>query len=732
VDPPRPEGGSRFDAVLTHWAVRLVVVISMLAALVVGVVGGGGPANASSPALWAELSPTTSPPGLSAGSLAYDPATGQTILFGGNANSTALNATWAWTGTTWGQVDDASDAGCTSACTSSPSARYGASLAYDTATSQLLLFGGTNGGTWFNETWSWTGTTWTEITPTTVPPVRAGASLAYDGASGQGNLILFGGYNGTSYLQDTWTCSGTNWVSLSPATKPPVREEASFGYDTATSQLILFGGYNGSDLADTWSWTGTNWSALSPATSPPARFGAGTPYSPAIGELALFGGQGASYYGDTWVWTQSGNWALLSSSTSPTARVLPAMTFDPATGQMVLFGGSNGPSYDPDTWQWSAVAVSGVSPSAGPLAGGTSATITGIGFNGVTAVKFGSVALAPGSYSVVSPGEITATAPPESAGTVDITVTTPSGTSATSVADRFMYGARITGTVTDASDPAGLSGVCVSASSPVGNGHGVTASDGTYSIAGLPAGSYTVVFDPTCAGSVNTPDLEQWYNDAPIASDATLVSVTASQTASSIDAILFSTAGTVPGAPTDVIATADNAAAVVTRSDPENNGSAITSYTVIAFDSTTPGNGGEGCIAGAPRAISCTVAGLSYGDSYTFTVRATNGVGTGRASEPSNSIIPTSVPGAPTGVSATMSTTNTSATVSWTAPTQTGGSAITSYVATASGYGEQACTTTGATSCIVTGLVNGASYSFTVVALNAVGPGAPSAPSNGS
>ena len=430
VDRSCPEGGSRFDAVLTHWAVRLVVVISMLAALVVGIVGGALPAGASLGALWTQLSPTTSPGPLSGASIAYDSATGQTILFGGNANGTALNATWAWTGSNWSQLDDANDAGCTSVCSASPSARHDASFAYDAATSQLLLFGGTNGGGYLNDTWSWTGTTWSALVPTNSPTIRDGASLAYDGASGQANLVLFGGYNGT-YLQDTWTWSGTNWIALSPLLKPPSRDEAAFGYDTATSQMLLFGGYNGSDLADTYSWTGTNWSALSPTTSPPARFGAGTGYSPALGELALFGGQGASatYYGDTWVWTQSGNWAQLSSSTSPSARVLPAMTFDPATGQMVLFGG-NGASYDSDTWQWSAVAVTAVTTTAGPLAGGTSVTITGIGFNGVTAVKFGSVAVPAGSYNVVSPAEITASSPAESAGTVDITVTNLANTSA--------------------------------------------------------------------------------------------------------------------------------------------------------------------------------------------------------------------------------------------------------------------------------------------------------------
>jgi hypothetical protein len=69
--------------------------------------------------------------------------------------------------------------------------------------------------------------------------------------------------------------------------------------------------------------------------------------------------------------------------------------------------------------------VSGVSPSVGPLAGGTSVTISGSGFTGATAVDFGGVPAA--SFSVVSDSEVTAVSPAQSAGPVDVTVTAPGG-----------------------------------------------------------------------------------------------------------------------------------------------------------------------------------------------------------------------------------------------------------------------------------------------------------------
>jgi len=88
---------------------------------------------------------------------------------------------------------------------------------------------------------------------------------------------------------------------------------------------------------------------------------------------------------------------------------------------------------------------------------------------------------------------------------------------------------------------------------------------------------------------------------------------------------------------------------------------------------------------------------------------------------------PTAVPGQPTTVTATPG--NASAVVSWIAPADNGGSTITSYAVASSPDGKT-CTTTGATSCSVSGLTNGTSYTFTVTATNGVGTGPASDPSN--
>jgi endoglucanase len=80
--------------------------------------------------------------------------------------------------------------------------------------------------------------------------------------------------------------------------------------------------------------------------------------------------------------------------------------------------------------------VSSVAPNNGPTGGGTSVTITGNNFTGATAVKFGTAAA--GTFAVNNATQIMATSPAGS-GTVDVTVTTPNGTSPTGAADHFAY-----------------------------------------------------------------------------------------------------------------------------------------------------------------------------------------------------------------------------------------------------------------------------------------------------
>ena len=98
--------------------------------------------------------------------------------------------------------------------------------------------------------------------------------------------------------------------------------------------------------------------------------------------------------------------------------------------------------------------VTSVSPNSGPAAGGTTVTITGAEFTGATEVRFG--AKLTDSFIVHSNTSITATSPPGS-GKVDVSVTTPNGTSAFTPADQFTYTTPpvLTPTITSVNPPSG-------------------------------------------------------------------------------------------------------------------------------------------------------------------------------------------------------------------------------------------------------------------------------------
>ena len=89
-----------------------------------------------------------------------------------------------------------------------------------------------------------------------------------------------------------------------------------------------------------------------------------------------------------------------------------------------------------------APTVTSVSPNKGSTAGGTVVTITGTNLTGATEVKFGTTAAT--GVEVKSATEVKATSPAHAAGTVDVTVTTPGGTSATGAGDKFTYETPVT------------------------------------------------------------------------------------------------------------------------------------------------------------------------------------------------------------------------------------------------------------------------------------------------
>lgn len=483
-------------------------------AIAIGAFGGARPAGAtalvsrqpaSAPtqsisAAGPQLNNASGPSARSGASMAYDAATGAVILFGGDGcqdgSCSALDDTWSWDGSNWAQSP--LSPGCAYPCSFVPPAREGAAMAYEAVTSSIILFGGwdPDGSAGpLNDTWSWDGSAWSQlVSPGCIsacpssPPGRTGATMAYDAASSV--VMLFGGRDPVAnfYLNDTWIWNGSAWsprllpvcVEVCPS-NPPARGDASMAYDSSTGAVILFGGatYPGSAcscfhyLDDTWSWDGSIWNQLAPASSPSARGGAGMADDGATGTAMLFGGFGGCpsscpLLDDTWTWDGT-NWTRPPSPacpstcvSSPPARQDGSMAYDAATGTVVLFGGDGEGSDLGDTWLWNGgiwsqvgnagappPTVTGISPSFGSLAGGTVVTITGAGFisptaAGNTTVNFvpsggsPSAANAATSVSCTSSTICMATSPPGCC-EADVRVTVGGQTSAITAADQFIY-----------------------------------------------------------------------------------------------------------------------------------------------------------------------------------------------------------------------------------------------------------------------------------------------------
>jgi hypothetical protein len=149
------------------------------------------------------------------------------------------------------------------------------------------------------------------------------------------------------------------------------------------------------------------------------------------------------------------------------------------------------------------------------------------------------------------------------------------------------------------------------------------------------------------------------------------------------------------------------------------------------YTATSSPGGLTGTGSGSPL----IVTGLTNGTAYTFTVTASNPFGSATSAS-SNSVTPSGAPGTPAAPTASLPSTygNTTASVSWVAPSNNG-SAITDYVVQYSSDSGGSWTTfadgiSTSTSTTVTGLTNGVSYIFRVAAVNGAGTGNYSASSN--
>jgi N-acetylneuraminic acid mutarotase len=310
----------------------------------------------------------------------------------------------------------------------------------------------------FSTLYSYDPTTdaWTTLAP--MPTPEAGAAAA----SINGKLYVVGGItqavtnNPRNAVLQVYDPATNAWATK--ASMPTARAGAEAV--AINGQLYVVGGTTDNTSSG---YTGTlevydpatdTWSSKAPMPTPRQVFAA----TAVNGQLFAIGGDPGGGVAQTAV----NEVYDPSTDTWTTAAPMPTARYEMASGvigtTIFVVGGATGfgngiqqtvnEAFSPVT----APAISAVSPADGPLAGGTTVTITGSGFTGATAVNFGSTPAS--SFTVTSDGQITAASPAAaSVGPVDVTVTTPAGTSVTGAADQYAYIYAFTGFQSPVANP---------------------------------------------------------------------------------------------------------------------------------------------------------------------------------------------------------------------------------------------------------------------------------------
>ena len=241
-----------------------------------------------------------------------------------------------------------------------PSSRSGHFLVFDTETRQIFLFGGYDGENFLDDTWFYdvTNNIWTRKSLNLKPSARWTHAMAYD--SFNKKVILFGGYNESGYLDDTWVYDIANdsWQELKPENHPSPRHTHTMVYDSDSHKVILFGGNSwGVQQRDMWTYDYRNnqWVQIVPEVRPPSKSIHAMSFDSENRKIILFGGfeQSGSITDDTWVYDILNNtWEEMNPKIKPAARYGHTMVYDEKNKKTLLFGGSNNNQSMNDIWTY--------------------------------------------------------------------------------------------------------------------------------------------------------------------------------------------------------------------------------------------------------------------------------------------------------------------------------------------------------------------------------------------
>lgn len=198
-------------------------------------------------------SSTSAPASRWRANMVYDAADGYIMLFGGSdlSATTIYNDTWTFSAGTWTKTVP----------TGNPVGRFRGEMAYDSTDGYAVLFGGCTSSACSpasSDTWKYVGGAWTKLSLSTHPSARVYMALSDDPA--QAGVLLFGGSSSPATQtpqSDTWLFANGTWTNLTSTLSdhPPARGYSMMTYDANDGAVILFGGANSaSSLNDTWSF----------------------------------------------------------------------------------------------------------------------------------------------------------------------------------------------------------------------------------------------------------------------------------------------------------------------------------------------------------------------------------------------------------------------------------------------------------------------------------------------
>lgn len=270
---------------------------------------------------WVGLNVSAAPPWREGGTAAYDPGIGGVLLFGGSQQAgPALYATWEFVNNTWTEVCSGNSSAPT--CPQSPSPRYWPVMAYDSSSSQLVLFGGVVdllGMYGLNDTWIFANGGWSELNGSPAPPLDTSNGGLYGMVDdpGLGGLLLF------SPVSGTWRFSNDSWTNLTRPSGPK-----GFGgmfYDNGTHSVILWSGSSG----QTWAFASGNWTRVAAADTPAAYYAISSVYVPAFDYGLVLGLNGSNA---TWMYS-NGTWSNVTTELGPpppdSPGLRPVFAYDP-------------------------------------------------------------------------------------------------------------------------------------------------------------------------------------------------------------------------------------------------------------------------------------------------------------------------------------------------------------------------------------------------------------------